>query len=570
MKKILYSVLTLSVMFAAVSCEDMLDPESDLVMYEKDNRLNSVNDTLYSVMGVVNLMQKVADRTNLLGEVRGDLVTVTADASTDLQALADFTADTDNSYNKPQDYYAIVNNCNYFIQTADTSYTKQGQKVFEREMAVMHTFRAWAYLQLAINYGEVPFYTEFLGTEKAAEEVSKQPYKSIDEICSWLIEDLTPWATVLPLDYGSISSNASKSFFIPTRVMLGELCLWSGRYREAAQWYHDWLTDTDNPHPITRSNAAAWSTIANPSTMMSLGHSNAFSSRSEWVAFIPMESNAFDGTISYLQDLYNSTEDNDYYFELTYSNALVNLSAEQAYYYVYEENNVRDTVCMTADSIVDTYITDRKQVGDLRLYNIVQERANNQSSSSKYNTSYQNIRKFQSDHVILYRLPIVYLHYAEALNRAGYPSAAFAVLKYGLSTETLNRAAEYPIADAELESIGNLITFSQYTFTSANTWGIHSRGCGDAEANPEYVIPTSCASSSDSIAWVEDRIVDELALEGCFEGQRYYDLLRVATRRGDASYLADRVAARNGATDIDNTLRARLLQTSNWYLPLRK
>lgn len=571
MKKILYSAAVLSLLFATSSCEDMLDPESNLVMYEEDNQLNSVHDTLFSVMGVVNSLQKVADRTNLLGEVRGDLVTLTTDATTDLQALANFTADTENKYNKPEDYYAIINNCNYFIQTADTSYTKRGKKIFEREMAVMHTFRAWAYLQLAINYGQVPFYTNFLGTEKAAEEAMQQPYKGLTEICNWCIDDLTPWATVLPLDYGDANSLPSSKFFIPTRIMLGELCLWSGRYEEAAQWYHDYLTDTDHPHPTTTANAIYWSTATNPSQMIINGYTSGISNTSsaEWLTFIPMESNAFDGTTSYLRDLYNSTTQNDFYFEITYSKALVELSAAQAYYYEYVENNVRDTVCMSADSIVKILIEDRKEVGDLRLAGIVTEATVSSTSTAQYNEKYQTIRKFQNYHVCLYRLPIIYLHYAEALNRAGFPTAAFAVLKYGLSNETLQRPEGNPIASEELASIGNLISFSQYTFTASNTWGIHSRGCGDADVNPEYVIP-NLATMADTTEWVEDRIIDELALEGCFEGQRYFDLLRVTLRRNDAHYLADRIAHREGGETIDTELQSKLLDANNWYLPLRK
>ena len=554
------------------SCSDMLDPESDLVMYQEGNKLSTVNDTLYSVIGVVNCMQQLADRTNLLGEVRGDLVSVTTDATTDLQALADFTAGTDNQYNVPEDYYAVINNCNYFIQTADTSYTKQGQKVFEREMAVMHTFRAWAYLQLALNYGDVPFYTEFLGTEKAAQAVMKQPAKSLNEICNWLIDDLTPWATTLPLSYGDMNSMPSEKFFIPVRVMLGELCLWSGRYAEAAQWYHDYLNDFDTPRPISCSYFTQWSTADNPATAIITSYNSIFSTvqNQEVLSFIPMESTVFDGTVSYLPDLYNSTDDNDYYFELTYSRALVELSAAQNYRYVYEDRNTfqRDTVNMSADSIT-TLITDEKRLGDLRLYATVSETVHASSSSSTYNTMRQTISKIKEDYVILYRLGTIYLHYAEALNRAGCPTAAFAVLKYGLSNETLVRTSGNVIADAEWTQSSGLFSFSQLNFTKTNTCGIHSRGCGDTEANNEYAIP-ALTSAADTADWVEDRIIDELALEDCFEGQRFYDLMRVALRRGDNSYLADRIATRNGAGQADDALRSRLMQTSNWYLPLRK
>jgi hypothetical protein len=59
-------------------------------------------------------------------------------------------------------------------------------------------------------------------------------------------------------------------------------------------------------------------------------------------------------------------------------------------------------------------------------------------------------------------------------------------------------------------------------------------------------------------------------LESAFEGYRYYDLMRVALRRGDVDYLARRVAARNveAGEEPDPELLSRLRNTSNWYLPL--
>jgi hypothetical protein len=60
-------------------------------------------------------------------------------------------------------------------------------------------------------------------------------------------------------------------------------------------------------------------------------------------------------------------------------------------------------------------------------------------------------------------------------------------------------------------------------------------------------------------------IVNEMALEGAFEGYRFYDLMRVALRRGDPAYLADPVSRRHGT--VDEGLRSLLMSTNNWYLP---
>ena len=89
MKKNIYrgSFLALSVFLSlsATSCEDMLAPDSDIITYPEDNQINTPNDTLYSVVGTIHLMQKVADCSRLFGEVRGDLTALTKDASVDLQ-----------------------------------------------------------------------------------------------------------------------------------------------------------------------------------------------------------------------------------------------------------------------------------------------------------------------------------------------------------------------------------------------------------------------------------------------------------------------------------------------------
>ena len=50
--------------------------------------------------------------------------------------------------------------------------------------------------------------------------------------------------------------------------------------------------------------------------------------------------------------------------------------------------------------------------------------------------------------------------------------------------------------------------------------------------------------TSDSTVQVEDLLINEGALELAYEGQRWPDLLRVALRRNNASYLTSKVAAR--------------------------
>ena len=67
---------------------------------------------------------------------------------------------------------------------------------------------------------------------------------------------------------------------------------------------------------------------------------------------------------------------------------------------------------------------------------------------------------------------------------------------------------------------------------------------------------------------LEDVIMSERAMELAFEGKRWFDLMRVARARGDAAYLADKVAAKFSGSEREE-VRNRLMDMNNWYLPIK-
>ena len=175
--------------FLFTSCEDFFEQESDHVIYAGSEHLNNSVDTLYSVAGILSKVQALADRTILFGEVRGDLVDLTNTADADLKNLSLFNVDDNNSYNTPRDYYAVINNCNYFIAHADTALrNSRNDYVFMREFGAVKTIRAWTYLQLALNYGKVPFVTEPILSQEDAEQ--NYPMYTLEDVCRFFINDL--------------------------------------------------------------------------------------------------------------------------------------------------------------------------------------------------------------------------------------------------------------------------------------------------------------------------------------------------------------------------------------------
>ncbi|MBR3618582.1 MAG: RagB/SusD family nutrient uptake outer membrane protein [Bacteroidaceae bacterium] len=557
MKKIIYkTIIALALplwgLGGFTSCSEM---DSDLVSFVEDNQLDTPNDTVYSLMGIVNKMQVIADRTVLLGELRGDLTSLTANAKLDLQDIANFTAGTDNPYNNARDYYAVIQNCNYFLHYADTMLTKRGVKVFEKEYAVVKAYRAWTYLQLAINYGSVPFFTEPLLTEKDAQP-TKYEYYDVTQIANYFIKDLAPYVDTEYPDYGSIGTINSRRFYIPVRVLLGDLCLWAGRYQESAQYYHDYLTKQGDVHP-TGIGRVAWKDYEFQE--IEDGYASQFLTQStEILTIIPMEEEEYNGVVSYLRDVFNSTEDNNYFYQATHSPAYDELSRSQRFVLVYT-----DPVTQLPDTVSPLMVYPSESLkGDLRQQSIFTLR-NEETKSNTLSSIRQTCYKYTSGHVNLYRLQHVYLRFAEALNRAGYPESAFAVLKHGLCKDFIDRY----IPEKERKSAGSLLSFSEYTFPRENTQGTHSRGSGNANADTTYVIP-ALSTAADTIQYVEDKICDEMALETAAEGLRFYDLMRISLHRNDPTFLADKVARRKGSSNYDSALYSLLSDQKNWYLKL--
>ena len=84
----------------------------------------------------------------ILALISSSMGAATEAANSDLKRLASFDFSQENKYNAVSDYYAVINNCNYFLNHVDTTLERRGHKIFKAEYAVVKAYRAWAYLQV--------------------------------------------------------------------------------------------------------------------------------------------------------------------------------------------------------------------------------------------------------------------------------------------------------------------------------------------------------------------------------------------------------------------------------------
>lgn len=612
------------------ACEDMLEPTSDYVIYENGSHLKTPADTATSLIGIIYKLQAIGDRTNLLGEVRGDLVTLTTQASADLRALANFEVTDENKYNSPRDYYAVINNCNYYLAYADTNaYDNRGNQIFAKEMAQVRSIRAWAYLQLALNYGKVPFYTNPLLTEQDANDVSLdvKDRKDIEAICDYFINDLKPYSNTEWPVLHKVGNLLMANCYFPVDMVLGDLYLWkascqgtdAGRayYREAAKCYFRWIMDKRNvgdgfSKPVYYPNRKlAWWSEFYSSTGTSYGFSYSLPGQSpsiygtETFTFIPMDSAASQGYYSEVQTLYNSstTEDGALItstnFCITPSLHMQEISRSQSYSFLDKENRPIDVI---PDEIEESPVLE----GDLRLGAQWRTRTFNITTGGTANKfTMQNLYKVNQRHIGIYRECDVWLRLAEALNNGGFPRMAYAILATGISKDVVDDSVSVYCNDADLAFLNELNSANNYfnvfktrngrlgeeggSVTEAfNTVGVHSRGCGYAELDPDYAYPMVDSLDKDGNrvngyvgqsrkdwaylnlaeeqARVDSMIINENALESCFEGKRFYDLIRFAKRYRNNAWVADPVSKREGKENRDGSLYNKLMVESNWFL----
>ena len=566
------------------SCSDMLEKDSNLVVYADHDHLNNATDTIYSVVGIMNKMQALADRTIIFGEVRGDLVSVNNYATADLRDVANFQVGDDNKYNSPRDYYAVINNCNYFLAKADTALrNNRNELIFEHEYAAVKAYRAWTYLQLALIYGQVPFVTEPL-LEMDVDE-SAYPKYDLSQICNYFIADLQPYVNTTMPGYGSIGNVESVLTYFPINVLLGELNLWAGNYREAALCYYRYINtrggyyadgtrvpwptgtynvywDRDNGKYDTRRDwRDSWSLPC-----FDKDYSESFA-MDELVTMIPGDSIPTSANYSELQNLFSTTTQNQGYYSLVPSQAMQQLSASQ----VYCNRSTTGDVGYAPSNLPDNC------GGDLRLMRAWTsnlstgvELSGGTTAANRPET--QNIVKYSGRNVHLWRRAMVYLHLAEAFNRAGLPRLAFSILSRGINNNVITEMQhEYPADSVWLKQFD--FPNSSYVLRSENpnnylSIGIHSRGSGFTEYNEFYQMPTDTTLTGQSllnyeVEHVEDLICNEEALELAFEGQRFYDLMRVSLRRNDPSYLAQRIQAARPTVGVN------LADKQNWYVSWR-
>ena len=598
-RKIIFNLAVLSCVWVGSSCKEVfdLDPEEALTSQQM---YRDIFDADAAIIGLYGKFSTLAKQYVVLNELRADLLDVTDNADVALREINNHNVTESNAYANPRPYYELILNCNDILKNfkmmVETNKIKRTE--YNQRYADVIALRSWIYLQLAIHYNSVPYITESIEKIGDVSAIASKPAIPLKEMIKQLITDMETIPSVYldpyTLDNTFVSNNVDgyspTTFFINKTILLGDLYLWDNQFTKAATMYKYIMTTSDrlgfeatdinvwyHLYKITRgqissgmgpiavsydanindenrlldNNSTGWRSIfardRSNTTYNGLSNTSNISRDPEWLWLLPFDNkflpeNPFVELFSnvggkYLlqpsqqvQDMWNSqTQTNNFNFDARGKMSYKTVNGKPVVYkYLY--NYLNPNLTGSVISLVGKSLQEK------------------------------NGRWF------LNRAANVHLKFAEAANREGRRKLAFALLNSGV-------ASVYNGTSTDKTNLMNTFDVPPFDFDARNgdapvryrsSWHLATGIRGRAMLKNTEVV-------GDSTIAIENSIIQEGALELAFEGHRWGDLVRVALRREDPTFLADKVYDKLRKANNPNAaaVRSKLMNKENWFLPFK-
>lgn len=563
MKRITTSIgLALLLAAGGWSCSKILDAPPKDVLTDA-NMYRNVFDADAAVIGVYGKLMNLAERYIVLNELRADLLTVTPGSNDWLRQIDAHTVADGNPYANPKPYYEVILNCNDVLHNFDIMLRDKKLKVEDYNMRYsdIAALRCWVYLQLGVQFGNVPYITDPLADAADIDKLNSAPRIPLGQLLDSLVKTMEslpytqPYSTTASL-VTTVDGYSTKRFFTNKQVIAGQLYLWKGSYHKAALAFKTVMeTGTGDLYDYRLTGASKAD-----NNDLAVGYVRY----REWD-----ETQLIDNNSQGWRSIFARSEDNLFGYEwiwyLPFSKSFqptdpfINLFSNRGGAYLvrpsqyamngWNAQKQKNDFTYDARGPKFSYRTlDGQPVVMKYLYNYLSE------------TGFAPISLFEKNgRWFLYRAAQLHLEYAEAANRDDHHSwIAYALLNQGLTTIPNKISTEPAPYNFDARKSDNPKIVGDWCFN------VGIRGRANLYSTPP-------PATSDSIAPIEDALINEAGLELAYEGARWPDLVRIALRRNDPSFLADKIYNKLLAENNPQAAaaRAKLMNTNNWWLPFK-
>jgi len=602
--KITVTFFTAGVLLTLSSCKKLVDvqPKTSVGIA---NMYRNVFDADAAVIGVYGKVMKLAKPYLLMNELRGDLMDITSNADANLRQLSEQTATVSNPYIDPQPFYEVIVNCNDVMANFKSMYAQSKLKLeeFNQRYSDVAAVRSWVYLQLGIHYGKIPYVTNPVVTLKDLKDSSNFPMLTL----SVLIDSLVSFTENLPFtdDYPTgttlqtiVDGYSTSKFFINKNILLGDLYLWQGQYDKAADrykrvleiggpvgntelWYNQYRISSFANASVTYSRTLDFNSLVYSNGWRYLFERPQVDNEFNWemIWSLPFDKN-FEPVNPFV-DLFSPNGGS--YLVQPAQQAIDNWNS-QTQIYTFTAGTAttpavfRDNFPLDSRGVFTYRMIGGKPVIMKYLYNYLDGTTNQPLSI------FSKPGKW-----FLTRAATLHLHYSEAANRAGKMKIAYALTNKGISFTY----DSLPGATSQRDVSRYMQTFLPWPYdfdarvadapAFRNTWYRNTGIRGRANLKPVAIDsvkyfnmavpnPKPLIDSFGYQKFIEDMVISEDALELAYEGQRWSDLLRVAIRRNDPAFIADKIYDKLRKSGLSagaaNAARAKLM-AKDWFLPFK-
>jgi len=514
--KIYQLVVLIGLVLTMASCGDKFFDEQAGSRITPDQHYKSMTDAGVSLEGAVMPLQNVLPKSIILDGLRSDQMSVTPSADVFLQDINNQILSIDNPYLDASDYYKVIVNVNEVLLNIDK--VTALDRNFDVNMAHYYKsaligLRSWTYLNLLKLYGKAAWIDGNLASLPAN---LTQNIMTKDVLIDTLINQTLPY--IFDPNVDKHVEEQLSVHYPNSKAVLGELYLEKGDFVNAAKYIKmgiESYANTPNQYKVDKTYTKdSWKNI----------FISAENGQSENVAVMP----------------YNQNQ------------GLAQFNPLPKWMMPYDMFMVKPTQ-MLIDSF-NTQMAITKHPGD--IYRGMKVSIDTTSAGVPFINKYalDKAEPFSTD-IIMSRAADLHLELAEALNRSGDSKTALIILNAGFSSEKTKPAAYYKWN---------------------NNLGIRGRALLAPKLVPDSIKVINgndttkvVLAGDDRINYIEDLIIQERSLELAFEGKRWFDLVRIATRRNDPSYLANKVAEKFAGTADYDAIRSKLMDPANWYLPFK-
>lgn len=262
LKKIIYSMVAVSFMTCATSCNDWLDlkPNNELVT---DDFWKSKEDVQAVIMSGYNYMRTNVPTIIKWGELRGGIFYSTG---TNEAKLQDFDLTPSHSLCKYEGLYKVINSANSILKYAPgvaASDDTYAEAMMNSDCCEAYFMRGYAYLLLVKAYGSVPLILEPYVTDMQDFDIPKSTEAEI--LAQIKLDVETALATgAAKTTYEVEWQTKGRATKWALYALMADAALWSGDYATCKEYCNKILEATDAFRPVFITNTNNWFDIFYP------------------------------------------------------------------------------------------------------------------------------------------------------------------------------------------------------------------------------------------------------------------------------------------------------------------